>query len=341
MCISFKEFNEMQTNKNEILNSYITNKCSSDEKNKIKRWLSTDEGQKHLSEMMDGDIAQTLNGEEILIDHQVRSENIFLKINNKINRQITLKKWIQIAAVIVPLLILNISLWYYLPSETTTITPAFSEIYVPKGERLNVLLQDGTRIWLNSDSKLSYAYGGGMNNSRYVKLEGEAYFEVSKQENNPFIVELNNMQIRVLGTSFNVNAYPEKEEIITTLKSGHVEIIDQTFSKNKTYDLAPNMTASFSKYDGICKIETENNIEHHSLWMKNKIVFNNTPLSEVLSQLSRTYNIEYEIQNKHLTKYTFTVKFENASLDDIITSLQRISPIKIKKDGSKIKVYTN
>jgi len=177
-----------------------------------------------------------------------------------------------------------------------------NSIIIPKGGEYNLTLSDGTKIWLNSHSKLKYPtrFTG---KERIVELEGEAYFDVSKNKDFPFIVKMNGIQIKVLGTSFNVNAYSDEDEIITTLVEGKVEVSD--ILREQKEILTPNDQYSINIHNGNYK-KTIVDTDIFTAWKDGRFVFNNEKLENIMVRLSRWYNVEVFFQNNEAKNIRFS-----------------------------------
>ncbi|RXQ92933.1 FecR family protein [Ancylomarina salipaludis] len=178
----------------------------------------------------------------------------------------------------------------------------YNSLIIPKGGEYNLTLSDGTKIWLNSNSKLKYPtkFSG---KERLVELEGEAFFDVSKNKDFPFVVKMNDFQIKVLGTSFNVNAYNDEKEIITTLVEGRVEVKDQL--RNQKEILLPNDQFCINKYNGDFK-KTHVDTEIYTAWKNGRLVFQNERLEDIMIRLSRWYNVEVFFLNNESKDLKFT-----------------------------------
>ena len=168
----------------------------------------------------------------------------------------------------------------------TTSPVSMQEIIVPKGQVNQVFLSDGTRIWINSDTRM-ITPSIFSSNERVVKLSGEAFFEVAKDKKRPFRVEVNGQQIEVLGTSFNVRAYPNSNEIETTLETGKIRL--QT--RNQTTMLAPGEQSIFNRNDNKLTINKVDPINFSS-WKDGRYSFENKDLLEVFKIVERWYDVE-------------------------------------------------
>ena len=213
----------------------------------------------------------------------------------------------------------------------------YEEIYVPKGERLQMMFQDGTRAYINSDSRLKYPKKFALS-SREVYLEGEAYFVVSKNSHRPFIVNLNGPAVHVLGTSFDVQAYPENKDITVCLDEGRVNL---TLASDKKYPLKPGEKLVYNKESEHCTITRHADIHLSSLWKKNVIAFKDAPLAEVIKVLNRWYDVDFKIEDQSAWDVYFTITSENTLLEKVLGDLEKIAPLRFEyKEAEKEVIVT-
>lgn len=219
-------------------------------------------------------------------------------------------------------------------SSTHTSQPEnYQTLSIPLGGEYKLILSDGTKIWLNSDSRLKFPVNLN-EGKRQVYLEGEAYFEVTHHPEQPFIVHTPGMDIEVLGTKFNVKAYTEDQVISTTLAEGSVQT---TNIQHKTsLLLSPNQQCQYVKSTG--KMEKQNVDIHNFIgWIEGKFIFENETLEEIMKQLSRWYNTQVFYSNPEIKKYRFTGyvnRFDE--IDTILHMIERTYNISFKVDGKTI-----
>jgi ferric-dicitrate binding protein FerR (iron transport regulator) len=238
--------------------------------------------------------------------------------------------------------------------------PQKSEVVASKGARTEMVLPDGTKVKLNSDSKLQYE--ATFNDTiREVTLEGEAYFNVVKDPKRPFIVHTSGIDIRVLGTAFNVKSYPLEPTIETTLIHGKVEIINKKESRSPKY-LRPLEKIVFNKkenafvtdkpvqarqwssitHQGIM-IETSKNIPDTTLietsWVYDKLRLDDESFREAATKMERWYNVEINFKNERVAKLPIHVTFEDESLDEAMRALQLIHQFRYKKIINEVIIY--
>ena len=205
-----------------------------------------------------------------------------------------------------------------------------NELIIPKGGEYQVVLADGTKVWLNSASRLIYPQSF-MGKERRVVLSGEAFFDVAHDAERPFIVETSRMNVKVLGTRFNVNDYDDNEEVSTTLVNGSVEIFS---GGQQAFRLVPGEQA-YGKENELEKREV--NVRLYTSWIDGKFLFNNTELEEIAKQTSRWYDVEIFFSSENVKKVRFTgaiVKFK--PLDDLVRMIESTSQVRFSVKGKTI-----
>jgi len=179
--------------------------------------------------------------------------------------------------------------------------PVYNTIIVPKGGEYKLTLVDGTKIWLNSNSKLRYP-SGFTGEIRKVSLEGEAYFKVAHDALHPFIVEVDDYKVKVLGTSFNVNAYKGKSDVVTTLVEGKVKFEDD--QRDQYSFLTPGEQLRMNKNNGDFQ-KTHVDVRLYTAWKDGRFVFENETLENIMERLSRWYNVEVFFLNNDAKSMRF------------------------------------
>lgn len=193
----------------------------------------------------------------------------------------------------------------------------YNTLTTPHGGEFKVVLSDGTNVWLNAGSSLYYpvAFNG---EKRIVELKGEAYFEVARQKNHPFIVKVGNSEVQVLGTHFNIRAYDELGTINTTLTEGKVRIVKAQESKL----LSPGEQAIISRNSSEIQLH-EANIDAVLAWKNNLFYFDNTNIKEIMNELSRWYNVSVMYNAENLKSLNFSGVMSR--YEDIDAVLERLS----------------
>jgi ferric-dicitrate binding protein FerR (iron transport regulator) len=207
--------------------------------------------------------------------------------------------------------------------------------------RSHVVLPDGTDLWLNAGSKIKYGIPF-IRENRQVELTGEAFLKVTKNGKAPFVVNVGAASVKVLGTRFNVKAYPEEEQIEIALSEGSVEFSGTMVDGKKAEaNLIPNDFLVLDKQTGNVRLENRN-LEKYISWYQNILIFDDTPMQEVAVTLERWYGVKVIVADPEINKYRFTTTFENESLFRVLELLELSSPaIKIEYTPGKINKQTN
>jgi hypothetical protein len=214
----------------------------------------------------------------------------------------------------------------------------FNQMIVPYGKRSYLLLSDGTKVWINSGSRLVYApqFTG---DTREVFLEGEAYFEVAKDASKPFYVRTDAFTINVLGTKFNVKAYKDDIEYTTVLVEGKVsmKVQDQFFSKDVI--LAPNQKLTLMKGQDDFQRSDVDDTGFYTNWIYGYLEFKNANLSDVLKSIKRYYNIDIELNTRDQSSIVSGKLDLKSEPDRILKGLALLSHTKIIKSDNKYIVF--
>jgi len=255
------------------------------------------------------------------------------KVHNKIsggrsgNRHFNLQKIA--ATLLIPALLVSGIYIYYLKN---TIQPAeivWQTIETLPGQRSNVKLPDGTTVWLNSETKLTYPVPFSRE-SREVKLLGEAFFDVTKVEDCPFLVDIGDIDVKVLGTKFNISNYLSDERSEIILESGQVELYSkENAAKNAQLIMSPGEKAVYLKQERTLSIHPVQ-ADLYTAWIDGKLIFRDDPMNEVVTKLSHWFNAEIIITNPTISRYTYTATFQNESLEQVLELLKISAPINYK-----------
>ncbi|MBN2482484.1 MAG: FecR domain-containing protein [Bacteroidales bacterium] len=202
----------------------------------------------------------------------------------------------------------------------------YHEVFVPFGTRSNLVLSDGSIVWLNSGSKLKYP--GQFENVRKVFLEGEGYFEVESDTKHPFIVETRTLNIEATGTKFNVSAGENDSRIEITLLEGKIEVNKNDEAKATAFisDLQPNQHMTYDMLTGDFHLLNQNT-DKYIAWKDGKLIFRNDQMIDVVKKIGQYYNVEIELRDNELMSYRYRATFENESFDEVMKLLKLSSPI--------------
>lgn len=273
------------------------------------------------------------------------------------------KKWIGVAAALIVLVGMFVSLWFNIKHMPVSNDIVYNEITVPSGEKSTIKLSDGTVVWLNSESKLRYPSSFNSNN-RDVYLEGEGYFDVAKQKGKKFTVNTQNVKVIALGTIFDVKSYPDDDIIEATLVEGSIKF--QQVSDEKQFPeiiLEPDQKLVFQKDFGkatvnsltddkeisndtnvaskipsysVKKVNTSNIV----CWKDHLLVFENEPFEEIGKKMSRWYKMQVIIQDKELKELHFTGKFiHNETYIQVLEAIDLTTPLSYYVEDNTIFIH--
>lgn len=259
--------------------------------------------------------------------------------------------WIPWAMSVAAILMLYIGYNLLLePASLDIQKQAVNEVVSRKASRSTIKLPDGTRVWLNADSKLAYAtdFTG---KTREVTLTGEAYFDVMKDSSRPFIIHTDKINIRVLGTAFNVKSYPQDEIIETALIHGKIEVtyVDRPSEKvimqpNEKLTIRKNQGTGAGNNSAQPKIQLANmappkdSLVAETAWMENKLAFSNESLEGIARSLERQFDVTIDFKSEEPKQYTYTGLFEHEGIEKILRMLSLSQPFRYTVNGTHITI---
>lgn len=301
----------------------------------------------HLEEEWEGGNHKEIPSEEILngmldrVHHLIRNKE---DQKRKLFAYRLVRTFSRVAATLfLPILLAGgLTIGYLLQSPDATIEqPVSSVIHAPMGSRVSFSLPDGTKGWLNSGSSLTYYIP--FNKNRNVVLTGEAWFDVTPDQQHPFEINAGHSKLKVLGTSFNVSAYQDAPYIEVVLLQGKVE-----FYKNNQSEKI-SMLPSQKLFCSNGKVEmTTTDPSKYEAWTEGKLVFRGDNMAEVARRIERWYNVKVILADKDLETYSFRATFEDDSLEEVMRLLSLTSPIDykitpriMKNDGTIEKVVVS
>jgi ferric-dicitrate binding protein FerR (iron transport regulator) len=266
---------------------------------------------------------------EVIGELDEKGERTLNRIHRSINLQSVKQSFAQrfmaisskVAAILfIPLLV---TLLYLFGSKEIASEPNMVSMTCSKGLTGRVVLPDGTSVWLNNGSTLSYYDSFEGEKFREVKIEGEAYFDVVTNPQQPFIVKTNhNLAVEVVGTSFNVESYDDNEEITVALIEGKVNLFEEKDGrKNILGDLNPNEVAVFSKENRKLNKQESTSVDKFTRWRAGEIVFVNEPLANVFNAMKRKYGVEIKVLDQKVLQRRITASFNEQSLDEFLKLL--------------------
>ena len=320
----------------ELIIKYLQGQCTAEEEDLFLKWLQeSSENKKFFSEqkaLLNYRKVKHFGTDEQLNQAAARFHANVRHAESRRKKQVYLR-FARYAAVLLFLLAVPTLLYKtgYLSSSSELITVSIGQTdstrFVP--------LSDGSRVWLNSHSSITYPKSFSKN-ERNVQLTGEAYFEVSHDSLHPFKVQTDNIQVKVLGTSFNVRAYSSKKNTETILVEGKVVI--QNKQGNNLAMLAPGQMAGYDKTSQYLSIKAVDPDEY-TAWRHGLIVFTNTTLDDITGKLSELYQVHFTIEGTRPVNTSYNFSFRKGqSIDKVLEMLSFIAPIKYKVQEKEIVV---
>ncbi|MEA3317220.1 MAG: FecR domain-containing protein, partial [Bacteroidota bacterium] len=209
-----------------------------------------------------------------------------------------------------------------------------------RGQRSELVLPDGTKVWLNTQSKISYPEKF-IGKYRTVQLEGEAFFDVVKNPRKPFLVKTDKLDIEVLGTSFNVMAYKSDKIIETTLVTGKVSVKRRNPKTKKVQKaiLTPNHQAVFYKNQEKFILD-QVDVDNYTSWKSGIITFDNESLDQVINVLERWYDIDFIVEEEIVTKNNYTLTITDESLEEVINLIEKTTPeLEITASNNEVNIF--
>ncbi|MDP4276110.1 MAG: FecR domain-containing protein [Bacteroidota bacterium] len=306
------------------IDKVLSKTASPEEARKVAVWFATDEGQEYLSRRFDRESyfldEQTV---EEWADTEIPSDRMKIRLLTRLRIHVRTFRFRLAAAVLIPFVVL-VGAFLFVANRSGVFTGTeLAEVKAPYGEQMQVILQDGTIVQLNSGSSLQYPKTFGLFN-RKVRLSGEGYFSVAKQADRPFIVNLNHIDVKVTGTKFNAKAYPDDNLISVSLEEGSVKIIDK---KSHVYALKVGQNADYNKKSGVCTISNVDDMTQHTSWRTKSLNFYRTPLKEILKTLERQYEVQFDIGDSSLLNYRFSISTSKVNANEILKDLEKVSKI--------------
>ena len=256
------------------------------------------------------------------VHHQIRVNE-----NKKGSRFSWWQSFQRIAAILIIPLFLSALAYFYFQSKKSLVSESMAEIQCPMGARIKFELPDGSTGFLNSGSKLKYPVQ--FSQGRRVELEGEAYFEVVHSHNLPFHVTTKNLDIKVLGTSFNVIANEDENTEEVVLQTGKVDVSSRNGKQFAVLNPNEQLTLDVKK-----RTFTQTKVEasQYTGWKEGKLIFRNENMQQVARRLSRWYNADVELEGTHLDPYTFHATFIDESLDEVLKLLSLTAPLSYSEE---------
>lgn len=272
-------------------------------------------------------IIEKVSHKEIKQDYSDLCEKIGLQDKKKKTYQLI--RYIKYAAMFLLPLSIGI-LTALLISNYNSSNPKPLSFAVERGNKGYVLLGDGSKIWLNSNSKLLYTDP----NSREVTLEGEAYFEVAHHDKDQFRVKTDQFDIVVYGTSFNVSAYKNDKTIKVALVEGSIAI---NKDNNELFKVTPGQLLQYNRYDENFKI-ADKDLTNVSIWKNRELIIRDLDDTQLYAKLEAWYGVDIKVTNKEKQKRLYNLVITHETLEDMLSLIGRLSPMECKIEGKEVTI---
>ncbi|WP_455585254.1 FecR family protein [Bacteroides sp.] len=316
----------------QILKQFFVNSYPPEIESKVQKWIIKDKWSAEKNNAM------SAIWDEIEIPPNDNTYRALDRVKNTIRQIESKKKHLKMrrillgsAAVIIPVLLL-LGSYFYINQDVKMI-----EVITSSNQQKQCTLSDGTTILLNSCTKIIYP-SKFKDTTRVVTLEGEAYFSVASDATKPFIVKTSDLSVKVLGTKFNISAYPTNDRTITTLNSGKIQVNIQSKKTDSKYILKPNQEIVFNKIDKSVLINTVT--DENASWKDGSLVFQDATFNDILNTIERRYGVTIDYNKQEFLNMPYTIKFlNNESLEDVLNILQEIvGGFEYKKENSRITI---
>lgn len=306
---------------------FITGNLEEQDAKDVRTWINADEANKNEFIRLKNIHAFSSGGK-----HTIQVENDFLQLNRQINQApkptklLIFRKYLKYAAILIAALFIGFSASEisYIFSVNTE-NELTNEFYAPEGQISEFKLSDGTRVWLNSGTRIKVPVSFSAKH-RILSMEGEAFFQVTKDQLHPFFVNTKELSVKVMGTSFNVSAYASEEKSEITLVEGRVGI--KEINGERLAKLLPGQQLVYEKSTGN-KVKREVDTSPYEAWRDGKMIFKDRTLEYISERLERWYNVEIDFNDQKVShlKFTGTI-LKNKPLSQVLEVITLSAPIR-------------
>ena len=325
----------VETKYSELIAQYLSKDITMRNKEKLMAWVKENSANKayfdelteiwNHAEHYEAPLAVNADMAWDKLEDLIDEEAKIVEIPNKTTRVVSFrKKWWSVAAAIA--LLVSVGLYWW---NSGTASSALVIVQTENQEQQEHLLPDGSQVWLNGNSKLTYDKAF---NTRIVQLEGEAFFDVIKKDGALFEIVSGEAKTIVLGTSFNVRAYPEENRIEVTVETGVVELQESEKATNKI-NIAAGKSGYYDKQTEQTKIKEEKVINAPA-WKTKELVFDEVQMESIITALERYFDINIEVENKAILNCNLNGKYPNPNLEDMINIMSYALDLKVEHKDS-------
>ena len=328
----------------ELIANYLTEGLDKNALDELKTWIAASaENQQYFIRQREIWFSAVSREAASVYDKDKAFENFRNRVESQKEIKSTSRRgfslsalWRYAAVVAIIIAVGCISYW----QGEVNVKDTFADISVeaPLGSKTKLYLPDGTLVWLNAGSRMTYSQGFGVDN-RKVELEGEGYFEVKRNEKIPFFVKTKDLQLQVLGTKFNFRDYPEDHEVVVSLLEGKVGL-NNLLREEKEAVLSPDERAVLNKANGLLTVESVT-ASNASQWTDGYLFFDEELLPDIAKELERSYNVKIHIANDSLKTFRFYGNFvrREQNIQEVLEALASTEKMQYKIEERNITIY--
>lgn len=332
------------TDIDELISTYLSEGLGPEELTDLENWLkASPDNQQHFQRMREIWFSSIGVNEEKRYNKEAAFSRFIAKTGNIQEKQHTAKrhslhKYFYGAAAVALLCIISFAS-YWSGSEQVKKQFAKMVIEAPLGSKTKLYLPDGTLVWLNAGSTISYSQGFGVE-ERKLTLSGEGYFEVTHNKQLPFEITTKELQLRVLGTKFNFRNYPDDEEVTVNLLEGKVSLINHLKNNDLCY-LESDQKAILNKKDGKLKVSSSE-AQYAAEWTNGFLFFDEELLPDIIKELERSYNVKIYIKDESLKTFRFYGNFvrKEQTIQEILDMLASTGKLEYEVNGKEVQLYS-
>lgn len=321
--------NKKQQQLKEILKKYTSNQASLSEREAVEKWYAGLDSEEKDEQLFAAPYLKTT------VEQRIKGR-VYTQVleSDKINKR---PLYFRYAAACILLVTFGAGWWNFSKQVPETLK---KEVLISsgRGEQKQIVLADGSEVYLNSNSELRIAADFGKID-RKITLKGEALFKVAKNKLKPFFIRTGTLNTRVVGTSFNINAYPEMERIKISVLTGKVMVLKSEQGREEVIakDMTTNRTVSYDKSNGVIELKTENALLCTS-WKDKKLYIDNASLADIAEQLRQYYNVEVKNLSKHHRKDRYTIRFNHEPMKSVLQILTLLTKRKFSYSNHQITI---
>lgn len=317
----------MDTNKIKIIQEFSAGSVSDHDLNRLFHWLNSEKGNGEIHQSLDEYWHSLKDDENVVVESAKMLTNLRSRIENSRTTVtgFTFKRLLPYAAILVLALTLaGVLIRDAVRQPASPNTAVLATVVTENGQRSRIILPDSSVVWLNSGTTLSYNPDFAVEN-RDIYLTGQAFFDVRRNEEVPLLVHCSDLVVKVLGTKFDVSAYPGDKKMNVVLESGSVQLLHGK-TRNEICLLKPGEMAELDLTEN--KIVTGKvDIEKYTSWKNGFLIFKNDPMKQVIEKLERWYNIEVEVTDPAVYHSIFTGTIRNETLEQIMKLIGYSCPV--------------